>query len=236
MNKLPGLTRRRQVHGRRVGKPLRPGISALVEEALPRLKIPLDKPPMTPGDLFAPSRREVWLEIGFGGGEHLAHLAARHPEIGFIGCEPFINGMAKLLRRIDRDGLSNIRIHDDDARDLLDALPDGCITRIFLLYPDPWPKRRHHKRRFIQPGVLDMLARVMTSGAELHIATDIPDYVTWILYHLQESRYFDWAVACAGDWRQPFPDWPGTRYEAKALREGRKPVYLTFKRRRSVQK
>jgi len=180
--------------------------------------------------LFDPPRQNIWLEIGFGSGEHLVHQAETHPEIGILGCEPFINGMAKLLQTISRGAHANIRIHDDDARDVIGVLPTASISKLYLLYPDPWPKRRHHKRRFIQPDILIDLARIMSDGAELHFATDIPELVDWTFLQMQHETKFSWSASSAQDWRQPFPDWPGTRYEAKALREGRTPVYLTFVR------
>jgi len=156
--------------------------------------------------------------------------ARAHPQIGFIGCEPFVNGVAKILSVIERDGLQNIRIWDDDATALLDRLPPASIDRAYLLYPDPWPKRRHRKRRFISPENLDALARVMSRNAELRFATDIDDYAGWALSRVMRSRAFRWTAERAHDWRRPWPDWPGTRYEAKALGEQRSPVYLTFER------
>jgi tRNA (guanine-N7-)-methyltransferase len=172
----------------------------------------------------------VWLEIGFGGGEHLAAQARAHPDIGFIGCEPFVNGIAKLLAVIDREGLANIRVWDADATRLIAMLPPGSIARASLLYPDPWPKRRHRKRRFISDESLETLARVMAPGAHLRFATDIDDYAGWALARVQRSGAFAWTAERPDDWRQPWPDWPGTRYEAKAIKEGRRPAYLTFER------
>lgn len=226
-------SRKRQIHGRRLGKKLRPGQLSLLSDLLPSLRIPVtpDQPQdLDLGTLFESPRQETWLEIGFGGGEHLVHQAESHPETGFLGCEPFINGMAKLLRTISLNGLSNIRIYDDDARDLISCLPDASIDRIYLLYPDPWPKRRHHKRRFVQVDVLLELARIMADKAELYFATDIPDLIDWTFIQLQQTPEFSWQARSAEDWRQPYPGWPGTRYEAKALREGRTPAYLTFQR------
>jgi tRNA (guanine-N7-)-methyltransferase len=172
----------------------------------------------------------LWLEIGFGGGEHLAAQARAHPDIGFIGCEPFVNGIAKLLRVVAQENLGNIRIWDQDAAELIDALPPRSIARAYLLYPDPWPKRRHRKRRFISDQNLVSVARVLAPRAEFRFATDIDDYAGWALARIMRSTAFRWAADCAADWRQPWTDWPGTRYEAKALREGRKPSYLTFER------
>ena len=173
---------------------------------------------------------DLWLEIGFGGGEHLAARARAHRDIGFIGCEPFVNGIAKLLAVIERDDLRSIRIWDAEATELLDRLPSGAIAGAYLLYPDPWPKRRHRKRRFVSDENLQRLARVMTPGAELRFATDIDDYAGWALARVLRSGVFRWTAERPDEWRQPWPGWPGTRYEAKALREGRRPVYLTFER------
>lgn len=210
--------------GRRKGKPLRAHQSGLIDELLPKLRVNLQ-------DLAAPDAKERWLEIGFGGGEHLAHDAAAHPDVEFIGCEPFVNGVAKLLSQIDAAGLTNIRIYDGDATDVLDALPDSSIGRVNILYPDPWPKSRHRKRRFISDASVASLARVMRAGAELRFATDIDDYAGWTLAHLQRAPGFRWTAETAKDWETPWAGWPGTRYEAKALREGRNPAYLTFVRR-----
>jgi tRNA (guanine-N7-)-methyltransferase len=233
MNKAPG--HRRTFYGRIRGKALRPNQRRLLEELLPRLSVPgvarAGMPGRTPVDtatLFGPER-PVWLEIGFGGGEHLVDQALSHPEVGLIGCEPFINGLAMALARIEAAGPGNLRLHAGDARDLLDLLPTASLARVFLLYPDPWPKTRHRARRFMNSENLAALARVMVAGAELRLATDIPDYVDHALAALAVSRAF----AVQGgpeDWTRPWPGWPGTRYEAKALREGRVPQYLTILR------
>jgi tRNA (guanine-N7-)-methyltransferase len=233
MNGAPG--HRRTFYGRIRGKALRPNQRRLLEELLPRLAVPgvarAGMPGRTPVDtatLFGPER-PVWLEIGFGGGEHLVHQALSHPEIGLIGCEPFINGVAMALARIEAAGPGNLLLHAGDARDLLDLLPPASLARVFLLYPDPWPKTRHRARRFMNFENLAALARVMVEGAELRFATDIPDYVDHALAALAASRAF----AVQGereDWTRPWPGWPGTRYEAKALREGRVPQYLTILR------
>jgi tRNA (guanine-N7-)-methyltransferase len=173
--------------------------------------------------------RPVWLEIGFGGGEHLLHQAASNPDVGIIGAEPYINGVAMLLGKIRRADVANIAIHPGDVRDLFDVLPDASVARAFLLYPDPWPKSRHHRRRFVTPGHLLPLARVMQPGAFLRVATDIPDYVRQALEQVPKAG-FDWLAGRPGDWRTPWDDWISTRYEKKALREGRVPHYLTFRR------
>ena len=219
------------VHGRRKGHRLRARQAGLVENLLPQVRAGFAPgTTLDPAVCFEPGTDQVWLEIGFGAGEHLAAQAVAHHQVGIIGCEPFINGVAKLLTRIDEDGLANVRIHDGDARDLLDALADDCIDRVFILYPDPWPKTRHHKRRFINSENLAQLARVMRPGAELRFASDIAVYVRWTLDHMRRSAEFEWTAQTAADWRDPPRDWPGTRYEAKALDAGRVPTYLSFRR------
>lgn len=173
--------------------------------------------------------RELWLEVGFGGGEHLVHQAAANPDLGLIGCEPYINGVAMLLAKIRDAGVDNLRVHPGDARDLFDVLPEASLSRVFLLYPDPWPKKRHHRRRFVTQEHLEPLARVMTPGAILRVATDIPDYVRQTLQEVPKAG-FDWLAERPRDWREPWGDWLSTRYEQKALREGRVPHYLTFRK------
>jgi tRNA (guanine-N7-)-methyltransferase len=197
-----------------------------VRTLLPRLRIDAGEPLRA----FARPVSSLWLEIGFGGGEHVASQARAHPDVGFIGCEPFVNGIAKLLRVIVEENLGNIRIWDQDAAELIEALPPQSIARAYLLYLDPCPKRRHRKRRFMSDQNLSSLARVMAPGAELRFATDIDDYAGWALARIMRSKAFRWTAERNADWRQPWIDWPGTRYEAKALREGRQPVYLTFER------
>jgi len=222
----------RNFYGRRHGKTLRKGQRTLLETRLGELapagvshEENPERRPIDPKALF-PDAREIWLEIGFGGGEHMIAMAATHPEVGIIGCEAFVNGVAMLLSGIERAGIRNIAVHAGDARDLIEVLPDASVTRVFLLYPDPWPKRRHHKRRFVSAENLGQLARVLAPGGLLRIATDIDDYVR----HTQEevSRDGRFALHGMGPEREPWPGWPGTRYESKALREGRKPKYLSF--------
>jgi tRNA (guanine-N7-)-methyltransferase len=179
--------------------------------------------------LFA-SPREVWLEIGFGGGEHLAMLAQRHRDIGFIGAEPFVNGVARLLSLAEAGGLDNIRILADDARLLLKSLPDASIGRAFALFPDPWPKLRHHKRRIVNPDTVAALARILRPGAELRLATDDADYARAMLETVLREPRFVWLAERSGDWLARPDDWPATRYEEKALAAGRGPVYLRFAR------
>ena len=214
--------------GRRKGKRLRASHDRLVQTLLPSLRVRLGD---APGALFGDRPTEAtWLEIGFGGGEHLAAQARAHPAINFIGCEPFVNGMAKLLASIEQDKLDNIRIWDEDVTDLLPTLPDACLDRVYILYPDPWPKRRQRKRRLVSDEMLVELARVMKPGAELRFASDIDDYIGWVLARVMRSKDFRWTATRPDDWRNAYEGWPGTRYEAKAIREGRVPSYLTMVR------
>jgi len=224
----------RNFYGRRHGKQLNAAQKRYLEEDLPGLAPgPVsheENPERRKLDLAARfGDRPLWLEIGFGGGEHLVHQAQAHPEVGFIGCEPFINGVAMLLGKLRRARPGNVAVHAGDARDLFDVLPDGSVAKCFLLYPDPWPKARHHRRRFVTPEHLEPLHRVMAPGAELRIATDIPDYVRQTLEEVPRAG-FAWQAERAADWREPWDDWISTRYERKALREGRRPHYLTFRR------
>jgi len=217
--------------GRRKGHALRPRQAALLASLLPRLAIDLTAPaPKRLGALFPGDVDRIDMEIGFGGGEHLLARAQANPRAGFIGCEPFVNGMAKILASIDALRLDNIRLHHGDATGLLAWLPPASLARIDLIYPDPWPKRRHWKRRFIQEASVAALARVLKPGAEFRFATDWPDYAAWALERLIRSPTFIWTAERADDWRRPWPDFSRTRYEAKALREGRTPCYLTFRR------
>ncbi len=226
----------RNFYGRRSGKTLRKGQVFHLENTLPRLRVPdvtweenPERTKIDPAALFD-SPRPVWLEIGFGGGEHLLHMAQTYPDVGIIGCEPFINGVAMLVPRIDEEGVTNARIHPGDARDLLDVLPEGSLDKAFLLYPDPWPKARHQRRRFVIPENLAPLARALKPGAEFRVATDIADYVRQTLEVITAMEQFEWLAEGPQDWREPWSDWTRTRYEAKALREGRTPHYLTFRR------
>ncbi|PIE09973.1 MAG: tRNA (guanosine(46)-N7)-methyltransferase TrmB [Rhodobacterales bacterium] len=222
----------RNFYGRFKGKSLRPEQQRRLEEDLPRVAVPgvdWDENPerakIDPSALF--DGREVWLEVGFGSGEHMVHQAQSNPEVGIIGCEPYVNGVAVALGKMA--GLSNIRLHPGDARDLFDVLPDGCLSKAFLLYPDPWPKARHHRRRFVTPEHLAPLHRALKPGAEFRVATDIPDYVRQTLEEVPKAG-FTWLAERPQDWRAPWGDWISTRYEQKALREGRVPHYLTFRR------
>lgn len=223
----------RNFYGRFKGKGLRDSQKSYLE----------DLAPLSPGAVdwdVNPSRekidlkalfgdRPVWLEIGFGGGEHMVHQAALNRDVGIIGAEPYINGVAMLLGKIRKAGVDNVRVHPGDARDLFDVLPAESIARAFLLYPDPWPKKRHHRRRFVTNEHLEPLHRVMKPGAELRIATDIEDYVRQAMEEVPKAGFL-WTAERASDWRTPWSDWTRTRYEAKAIREDRTPHYLTFKR------
>lgn len=226
----------RNFYGRRNGKTLRPVQEKMLAELLPKLA--------PEGVAWAenPGRKEVdfksmvkgakaaWLEIGFGGGEHLVAMAKANPDVAIIGCEPFINGVAMCLYAHENAGIANARIHAGDAREIFDVAADGAFERIFVNYPDPWPKSRHHKRRFIGANNLPQLSRVCAIGGRLHIATDIPDYVRHSMEAIAAFPEFRWTAEHPEDWRQPWTDWPSTRYEQKALREGLQPHYLTFVR------
>lgn len=227
---IPADGRKRTLHGRRKGRVLRPGRRRLIDHLLPRLRIDLSKGQVDPAVLFDAGVDDIWLEVGFGGGEHLAAQARAHPSVGLVGCEPFVNGVARLLSVIDREDIDNIRIHPDDARDLVDALPDASVGRVFVLFADPWPKRRHSGRRFIGPETLTGLARIMKDGAELRLASDDMPLIRWMLYHVCAHDAFVWIARGPGDWRSRPDDWPPTRYEAKALADGRPCAYLTFRR------
>ena len=224
----------RNFYGRLKGKALKDSQKRYLEEDLAALSPGSvswqSNPDRVPLDLNAVfGGRPVWLEIGFGGGEHLVHQARANSDIGIIGAEPYINGVAMLLGKIRRAGVSNLAVHPGDARDLMDVLPPASIARAFLLYPDPWPKARHHRRRFVTPEHLGPLARVLQPGAMLRVATDIPDYVRQTLEEVS-GQGFEWLAKRPADWREPWDDWLSTRYEQKALREGRVPHYLTFRR------
>lgn len=217
-----------------MARPLRAGRRQQLDSLLPRLSVDLSAKPLDDRTIFGHPVRDIWLEIGFGGGEHLAAQARAHPEIGFLGCEPFLNGVSRLLSEIDREGIDNIRLHADDARDLIDALPEASIGRAFLLFPDPWPKARHHRRRFVSRENLDALAAVMRDGATLRMASDHMDYVRWMLFHTAAHPAFEWLARSPENWRTRPADWPKTRYEAKAVARGDQCVYLAFRRRPRV--
>jgi tRNA (guanine-N7-)-methyltransferase len=217
--------------GRRKRHALRAKQAALFDTLLPRLALDLTRPALADLTALFDAADEVRLESGFGGGEHLLTQAERNPRIGFIGIEPFVNGMAKALAAIDERKLANLRLHHGDATDVLAWLPAAGLTRFDLLYPDPWPKRRHWKRRFVQDESVAQIARALKPSGEFRFASDIPDYIAWTLARVLRSSDFVWTAEQADDWRKPWSDFTRTRYEAKAVREGRVPCYLTFSRR-----
>jgi tRNA (guanine-N7-)-methyltransferase len=221
--------RRPLIYGRAKGKALSPRQQQLFDDLLPRVAFPIAGK-HDPHTVF-PGADEVHLEVGFGGGEHLIARAQAAPATGFIGCEPFINGVVKALTGIEEHDLGNVRLHHGDARDALDALADASLDCVDVLYPDPWPKSRHNKRRFIGPDTLASLARAIRPGGTLRIASDIPDYIRWTLVEIRKDGHFQWTAGSKADWKTPPQGWPGTRYEAKAIREGRTPCYLEFIRR-----
>lgn len=217
--------KRRQLYGRRKGPKLSAHQSGLLETFLPKLELSVEAA-RDPRLYFDAPVSDVWLEIGFGGGEHLHWQAEHNPNIGMIGAEPYVNGVAQLLAKIENT--QNIRIHMADARDIIEALPDASLGRVFILFPDPWPKTRHHKRRFIQTAMLDSLARVMKPGAELRFASDDAPYLDWTLERLMAHPAFEWTATRAQDWKTRTSDWPQTRYEAKQLHGV--PAFLRFRR------
>ena len=217
--------------GRRRGRKLSDRQSHLLAEVATGVRPDLTgPPPATAAALFAGPVSSVWLEIGFGGGEHLVWQATHHPDVGLIGCEPFEEGVVKVLAHIDGHAITNIRVHPDDVRPLLRWLPAHSLDRAFVLFPDPWPKARHRKRRLVATPLLDQLARTLKAGAELRLATDIGDYARTMLVALMRHPSFQWTATGPSDWRTRPADWPPTRYEAKALREGRRCTYLRFQR------
>lgn len=230
MNGETEFRRKLTSYGRRKGKTLRSHHQNLMDHFLAQVQV---APEAFATDVFTPfgaRYSDLWMEVGFGGGEHLADDARRHPEVGFIGCEPFQNGVAKLLALVHDEQIPNVRVYPGDAREILKALPAGSLGRINVLYPDPWPKTRQKKRRFITDESLPLLAGAMRAGAQLRFATDIDDYSAWTLARILRSPHFDWPAKDDRDWLTPWQDWPSTRYEAKALREGRRPAYFTFVR------
>jgi tRNA (guanine-N7-)-methyltransferase len=219
-------------YGRRKGHALKPRQAAIFDELLPQLALDLARPaPTDLASLFPHAPEVVNLEIGFGSGEHMIAEAERQPHVGFIGVEPFLNGMAKALAEIAARTLTNVRVHFGDAIFLLAWLPPRSIGRLDLIYPDPWPKRRHWKRRFVQDETVSEIARVLCPGGEFRFVSDWPDYVAWTLAHLTRSPEFEWTAERTDDWRRPWPGFTATRYEAKAKRQGRTPCYLIFRRR-----
>lgn len=230
-------------YGRRSGRPIKPSQRKLLDELLPQLQITneqiaslssnMDFPSLLQHFNFLGSPNELWLEIGFGGGEHLAAQAEQNPNVAFIGCEPFINGISSLLKHIKHKNLQNIRILPDDCRPFLKALPKEIFSKIFLLFSDPWPKRRHHDRRVINPDNLDLFSSLMKKNAELRVATDDPSLIKWSFEHLQAHPDFTWANPDPTDHQKRPMDWPPTRYEEKALCQGRKPFYFSYLKKTS---
>lgn len=220
-------------YGRRAGKTLRAGQADLIATLLPELALDLTTPaPADLRSLFRAPVDTVWMESGFGGGEHMIATLKAHPRLGMIGAEPFVNGMAKALAQLHVEGLEDrVRLHMADAVPLLDWLPPGGLGRFYLLYADPWPKTRHWKRRFVNAENLDRIARVLPVDAEFRYASDWAPYVDWTLARVPVHPDFEWTAAVSADWREPWAGWPGTRYEEKAKREGRTPAYLIFRRR-----
>jgi tRNA (guanine-N7-)-methyltransferase len=221
----------RAFFGRRKGHKLRPRQAALFETLLPGLAIDLTRPaPADLSALFPGPVRSVQLEIGFGGGESMLAQAKTHPYIGFLGVEPFVNGMAKALAMIEAEALRNVRLHFDDAINLIAWLPTASLARIDLIHPDPWPKRRHWKRRFVQDEMIMELARILRPGGEFRFVTDVADYAAWTLQRLIRSGHFEWTAQCADDWRGPWPGFTATRYHAKAARERRASCFFVFRK------
>ncbi len=221
----------RRIYGRRQSHRIRPARKRLLEERLPELQIhiPDDGSPIDLGELQNPTCSQHWLEIGFGGGEHLAGQAEANPDALLIGCEPYVNGVARLLSLIE--GIDNVRVVIDDARLLLKALPKASLEKIFVLFPDPWPKVRHQKRRIVNPETLADMARVLQPDGELRLATDIMSYARPMLFSALAHGHFHWLAERPTDWQERPDDWPGTRYEEKARKAGRQPVFLKFQRK-----
>lgn len=213
-------------YGRLKSRPIKPRQAALVESRLPGLRIP---PGAVDPEALKPDARETWLEIGFGGGEHMAAQAARAPNVLILGAEPFLNGVASAVRHIDEQALTNVRLQDGDVRELIARLPDTCLDRVFILFPDPWPKSRHHKRRLVQTETVADLARLTKPGGRLRFASDVAHYVDWALHVISANPAFVWTADQAADWRSPPADHITTRYEEKRLGDC-EPVFLDFVR------
>jgi tRNA (guanine-N7-)-methyltransferase len=218
--------RRRQLYGRRKGPRLSARQAGLRQTLLAELTWKVGEDPFSQ---FPDTVRELWLEVGFGAGEHLVWQAQHHPDVGLIGAEPYEMGMAKVLTKLEENPLNNVRLYEGDGREILESLPDGCLSRFFLLFPDPWPKTRHHKRRFLQMEMLDLLARKLAVGAELRFATDDRTYLPWALERLMAHPAFKWTASGPLEWKSRPADWPPTRYETKAIKGP--PTFLRFARR-----
>jgi tRNA (guanine-N7-)-methyltransferase len=217
--------------GRRKGHKLRIHQADLIAHLLPQLALDIGSPaPADLSDLFDDGIEGIRLEIGFGGGEHLIAEAQAFPDIGFIGCEPYVNGMAKILTQIESVNVKNIRLYAGDAAELVAWAPRQSMARIDLIHPDPWPKRRHWKRRFVQDATVAAMARILKPQGEFRFVSDIDDYCAWTLAHLLRSPDFFWTAERAADWHLPWPGYTMTRYGRKAEREGRKAAYLRFRR------
>ncbi|MEM7169221.1 MAG: tRNA (guanine(46)-N(7))-methyltransferase TrmB [Pseudomonadota bacterium] len=238
-DQMPANKGYRTVYGRRQGRPLRVGLQRLIQDKLPALAVPIPNAgrQIDLASLFPNACDQIWLEIGFGGGEHLAWQARMVRDsgwpVGIIGAEYFINGVARLLRHLEGARCEDlVRIHSGDVWELLSALPPDSLSRVFVLFPDPWPKARHHKRRLLQPAFLDVLEHLMKDRGLLRVATDDPDYLTWIMGHFQDNPAFEWEAQDAKDWRCRPTDWPPTRYEEKALAAGRRGYFLSYRHHR----
>lgn len=220
-----------RVYGRRQGKPIKKASKERLEKYFPTYSITVEEGKVDLSTLFNHAPMQYWLEIGFGKGEHLIEQAKANPDVGFIGCEPFLNGVSGLINHLDREGVTNIRFFMDDARLLMDALPDQSFSRAFILFPDPWRKKRHYKRRVVSQGNLNVLSRLLKDGSQLRVGTDHHDYCRWILACFMEHSDFDWQSNSPDDWHKRPDDWPATRYELKALEAGRLSAYMTFLRK-----
>jgi tRNA (guanine-N7-)-methyltransferase len=222
---------RNRLYGRRKGRPLSPTRTALLARRLPELLVdPKQAPPADPRSLFRVPVTTLRVEVGCGAGEHLIHEALSAPDVGFIGVEPFEQSLARMVAGIETAGLRNVRLYDGDAAVLLDWLPAAALDRVDVLFPDPWPKRRHWRRRFVSDANLARFVRILREGGTFRCASDIPAYVDWTLQHVMRRPELRWTARRADDWRKPWPGWPGTRYEAKAHRAGRTPAWLVFER------
>lgn len=213
-------------YGRRSGRPLRKTQKELLASLYPECQILLED--FQPATLFKDATKEIWLEIGFGGGEHLAENAQNNPDVNFIGCEPFINGTAKLLQHIHEKGLKNIRIFGDDCRKLIKLMPENYVHKVFLMFPDPWPKTRHEERRFVNDTNLAELSRILINGGEFRTASDDLSLIDWTIEKMNLHPNFEWANPSPKDWNSRPENWPSTRYEQKALKAGRKPAYFSY--------
>jgi tRNA (guanine-N7-)-methyltransferase len=222
---------RRNFYGRRQGRPLRESRKRLMETLLPSITVKVAPGVVIdPASLYPTAKKQHWLEIGFGGGEHLAAQAAANPDTGLIGCEIFLNGIGSALTHIDAGKLENVRIYPEDVRDLLPVLKAQSFDKIFLLFPDPWHKARHANRRFVNAANLDIVAGLLKPGGEFRIGSDDPIYIGWSLAHTTRHPAFKWLAETAADWAVRPSDWPASRYEQKAIRQGRVPHYFRFKR------